>query len=382
MTREPKPAGATSGAQNHWRGELGANVEATTSCGTARMPRAGIGPRRSPSRPGRYHGPPAVYWPWRRRRCGRFATARSMRSSSGMAPHPTARYSRSPAPTGPTGCSSRTCATASRRYRSRGSCSTPTAVWPSCWSFPCRTFWVRQSRRSSRTVTPLSCGRSVSEPGPPGRSKPICWPAAGSESRFASMPRRSRWIAAVVLCLTFADLTDQNAQRREIERLGRAQAKRMLELEKAQAALTEQATHDALTGLPNRILLIDRITQALALGSTLGTVDRVDVRRPRPLQADQRHSTVTRRATRSCVRSPSGCSPSCGPWTACHGSAATSSWCSYPPWTTPPARWLSANRIAAAIDVPSNSTTARCPLSQHRHIGHRRQASRRRSHPG
>ena len=39
----------------------------------------------------------------------------------------------------------------------------------------------------------------------------------------------------------------------------------------AQAALTEQATHDALTGLPNRSLLIDRLTQALALAERLGT---------------------------------------------------------------------------------------------------------------
>jgi diguanylate cyclase (GGDEF)-like protein/PAS domain S-box-containing protein len=76
--------------------------------------------------------------------------------------------------------------------------------------------------------------------------------------------------SAVVLCLTFADLTHQNAQRREIERLGRAQANRMLELENAQLALTEQATHDALTGLPNRILLVDRITQALALARRSG----------------------------------------------------------------------------------------------------------------
>jgi diguanylate cyclase (GGDEF)-like protein/PAS domain S-box-containing protein len=76
--------------------------------------------------------------------------------------------------------------------------------------------------------------------------------------------------SAVVLCLTFSDLTLQNAQRREIERLGRAQDDRMLELEKAQTALTEQATHDALSGLPNRILLVDRITQALALARRSG----------------------------------------------------------------------------------------------------------------
>jgi len=72
-----------------------------------------------------------------------------------------------------------------------------------------------------------------------------------------------------VMCLTFADLTEQNAHKREIDRLSRAQADRMRELEMAQAALTEQATHDALTGLPNRGLIIDRLTQALALARRL-----------------------------------------------------------------------------------------------------------------
>jgi diguanylate cyclase (GGDEF)-like protein len=67
-----------------------------------------------------------------------------------------------------------------------------------------------------------------------------------------------------LLCLTFADLSQQHAQRREIERLGLVQADRMKQLEEAQAALTEQATHDTLTGLPNRNLLMDRLTQLLA----------------------------------------------------------------------------------------------------------------------
>jgi diguanylate cyclase (GGDEF)-like protein len=44
----------------------------------------------------------------------------------------------------------------------------------------------------------------------------------------------------------------------------------MVELEQAQDALTEQATHDALTGLPNRALLIDRVTQALAVAKRSG----------------------------------------------------------------------------------------------------------------
>ena len=73
-----------------------------------------------------------------------------------------------------------------------------------------------------------------------------------------------------LLCLTFADLTEQNAQKREIARLSQAQADRMLELELAQAALTEQATHDALTGLPNRGVIIDRLSQALGLAKRLG----------------------------------------------------------------------------------------------------------------
>ena len=67
-----------------------------------------------------------------------------------------------------------------------------------------------------------------------------------------------------MLCLTFTDLSAHKVKDREIARLGQAQAERLAELQTAQAALTEQATHDALTGLPNRALLIDRIDQAIA----------------------------------------------------------------------------------------------------------------------
>jgi diguanylate cyclase (GGDEF)-like protein len=73
-----------------------------------------------------------------------------------------------------------------------------------------------------------------------------------------------------LVCITFADLSAHKAQEREIARLVHGQAQRLTDLQDAQAALTRQATHDALTGLPNRALLVDRIDQALAQATRSG----------------------------------------------------------------------------------------------------------------
>ncbi len=110
-----------------------------------------------------------------------------------------------------------------------------------------------------------------------------------------------------VTCLTFTDLSAQKALDREIARLIDAQGQRMADLQEAQAALMKQATHDALTGLPNRALLVDRIDQALAYSEQSGgctAVVFIDLDRFKQINDRQGHAagdSVLRRVAEQLV---------------------------------------------------------------------------------
>ena len=86
-----------------------------------------------------------------------------------------------------------------------------------------------------------------------------------------------------------------------------------------------RATHDLLTGLPNRVLFTDRIDQAVKLARRERTVRRGPVPGPRPFQGDQRHARPPPRRPAAAHARADGCGRCCVRATRSRGSAATSS---------------------------------------------------------
>jgi predicted signal transduction protein with EAL and GGDEF domain len=86
------------------------------------------------------------------------------------------------------------------------------------------------------------------------------------------------------------------------------------------------AHHDALTGLPNRNLLDDRLTQALAQARRSGNriaLCLIDLDGFKPIN----DTSATGPATKCCRKSPTGWKTACAKATPWRAGAATNSCC-------------------------------------------------------
>ena len=124
---------------------------------------------------------------------------------------------------------------------------------------------------------------------------------------------------------------------RALGELERAVAQRTAELEEAKARAQHLADHDPLTGLPNRRLLEDRLTQALALGHRnrkASAVMFVDLDRFKTINDSLGHAVgdallkeVASRLVSSCARAtPSAASAATSSSSCCPRSSAPPTW--------------------------------------------------------
>ncbi len=110
-----------------------------------------------------------------------------------------------------------------------------------------------------------------------------------------------------------------------LETLNRAIRGEKEELEKAAVSITHLANHDPLTGLPNRRLLFELLQNTFAVARAQRHQGRLDLRRPRRLQADQRQARPPGGRQGPRRRSPSAFAQCSERRTPSRGSAATSS---------------------------------------------------------
>ena len=97
------------------------------------------------------------------------------------------------------------------------------------------------------------------------------------------------------------------------------------ELTRRQEELAFLATHDALTGLPNRTLILDRVEQMLVRSRRSQTPVAALLHRPGQLQDHQRHARPRRRRRAAAGRRLAAWKASCATPTRSGASAATSS---------------------------------------------------------
>ena len=147
--------------------------------------------------------------------------------------------------------------------------------------------------------------------------------------------RRVDGEAISVLCNTWL-ATTRRGDPLHLDTLGRPRyvVRQLVDLREGrhpEDQLAWRATHDALTGLPNRSLFLDRLEMTLArLGRDPGLAAVLVVDLDRFKEVAERSATTP--STGCWSRWPAGCAASCARATPCPASAATSSPCSAPTW--------------------------------------------------